>query len=140
MLFVCAQTAEALADVSMQRSAVEKHRDEQELVTARKRERSKFSARPPAGRHSRFGGTFIMQNVKSISDKDLICHQPLQRAVAMDFDRDKNKRKQPNRVVKEEGMIERRSALSIRYVAIRFSISIFQFRSAGTADRCSRGP
>lgn len=100
----------------MQRSAQEKHLDEQELVTSRKRERSKFTAKPPPGRHSRFGGTFIMRNVKSISDNDLICHQPLERAIAMDFDRDKNQRKQSHRVVKEEASTERRSALSIRYV------------------------
>lgn len=110
------QTAESLADVSLQRSAAEKCRDEQELVSARKRERAKFTVKPPPGRHSRFGGTFVMQNVKSISDRDIICHQPLERAVAMDFDRDKNKQKRSHRVVKEEATIERRSAFSIRFV------------------------
>lgn len=105
-----------MAEVSTQRSAAEKYGDEQELVTARKREYDKYAVKPPPGRHSRFGGTYIMQNMKSISDKDLICHQQLERAMTMDFDHDKNKRKQPNRTVKEEGSILRRSALSIRSV------------------------
>lgn len=107
----------------MQRSAAEKYRDEQELVTVRKREHNKFIVKPPPGRHSRFGGTYIMQNVKSISNKDLICHQQLERAMTMDFDHDKDKRKQPHRIVKEEGAIVRRSALSIRYATIRALLS-----------------
>lgn len=106
--------------MSLQRSAAEKCRDEQELVSARKRERAKFAVKPPPGRHSRFGGTFTMQNVKSISDRDIICHQPLERAVAMDFDRDKNKQKRSHRVAKEEATIERRSAFSIRFVFFSF--------------------
>lgn len=106
--------AESLADVSLQRSAAEKNRDEQELVTARKRERAKQAMKPPSGRHSRFGGTFVMQNMKSISDRDIICHKPLDRAVAMDFDRDKNKQKKSHRVAKDGETIERRSAFSIR--------------------------
>lgn len=108
------QTAASLADASLQRSAAEKHRDEQELVSARKREKSKYQMHPPAGRHSRFGGTYVLQNIKSISDKDIICHQSLERATAMDFDRDKNKQKRSHRVVKEENTTERRSAFSIR--------------------------
>lgn len=106
--------AESLADVSLQRSAAEKNRDEQELVSARKRERAKQVMKPLSGRHSRFGGTFVMQNMKSISDRDIICHKPLDRAVTMDFDRDKNKQKKSHRVAKDVETIERRSAFSIR--------------------------
>lgn len=57
-----------------------------------------------------------MQHVKSISDRDIICHQPLERAVAMDFDRDKNKQKRSHRVLKEDANMERRSAFTIRLV------------------------
>lgn len=83
-------------------------------MSVRKREKSKYQLHPPAGRHSRFGGTYVLQNVKSVSDKDIICHQSLERATAMDFDRDKNIQKRSHRVVKEESHIERRSAFSIR--------------------------
>lgn len=115
LVFLHIQTAASLADASLQRSAAEKYRDEQELVTARRREQARVHARPPPGRHSRFGGTYILQNVKSISDNDIICHQSIQRAFAMDFDRDKNRQKRSHRVVKEEAPQERRSAFSIRY-------------------------
>lgn len=109
------QTAESLADASMQRSAAEKHRDEQELVTERRRERARFQARPPAGRHSRFGGTYVMTNIKSVSDNDIICHQSLTRAIAMDFNREKSDQKKPSRNVQEGGTSERRSAFTVRY-------------------------
>lgn len=66
-------------------------------------------------------GTFTMQNVKSISDRDIICHQPLARAVAMDFDRDKNKQKRSHRALKEDANIERRSAFTIRLVCNFFT-------------------
>lgn len=112
------QTATSLADASLQRSAAEKYRDEQELVAARRREQARYTSRPPPGRHSRFGGTYILQNVKSISDKDIICHQSIERAFAMDFDRDKNKQKRSHRIVKEQLSTERRSAFSIRCINV----------------------
>lgn len=93
---------------------MEKNSDEQKLIAARRREQNKFIMKPPTGRHSRFGGTYIVQNMKSITDNDLICHQQLHRAISMDFDHDKNKRKQPHRTVREEDAIDRRSALSVR--------------------------
>lgn len=102
----------------MQRSAAEKYRDEQELVLARKRDRAKLTEKPPPGRHSRFGGTFVMQNVKSISENDMICHKSLERTIAMEFGRDKNKVKRSHRVVKEETLLERRSAFSIRWALL----------------------
>lgn len=73
-------------------------------------------------------GTFTMQHVKSISDRDIICHQPLQRAVAMDFDRDKNKQKRSHRVLKEDATIERRSAFTIRLVCNFLIASVCFFR------------
>lgn len=80
----------------------------------RRREKAKFNARPPAGRHSRFGGTYVMTNLKSVSDNDIICHQSLTRAIAMDFDREKSAQKRSHRNVTEEGCVERRSAFSVR--------------------------
>lgn len=108
------QTAESLADASMQRSNSEKHKDEQELIAARKRERQRITAKPPPGRHSRFGGTFVVRNLKSISDNDTICHQSLQKAVTLDFDGEKKKQKKSFRIVKEETSLTRRSAFSVR--------------------------
>lgn len=103
-----------MATVSLQRSATEKYLDEKELISARKRESAKIVAKPLSGRHSRFGGTYTIRNVKSVSNRDIICHQNLSRAVAMDFDRDKTKQKQSFRVAKDHTPVERRSAFSIR--------------------------
>lgn len=113
------QTAESLADASMQRSAAEKHRDEQELISERRRERARYQARPPAGRHSRFGGTYVMTNIKSVSDNDTICHQSLTRTIAMDFNREKSGQKKPSRMVQEKGTVERRSAFTVRYARMK---------------------
>ncbi|XP_055901939.1 protein timeless homolog [Eupeodes corollae] len=120
------QTAESLADASLQRSASEKQRDEQELIAARRREKQKLVARPPAGRHSRFGGTYVIQNFRSVSDKDTICHQSLERAVAIDFDREKERQKKSHRIIKEEGQTVRRSAFSVRLCLREFCIEVLR--------------
>lgn len=36
-------------------------------------------------RHSRFGGTFVLSNVKSISDNDMILYKPLSKVDALSF-------------------------------------------------------
>lgn len=108
------QTPESLSDASMQRSNTEKQKDEQELIAVRKKERQKITAKPPPGRHSRFGGTFVVRNLKSISDNDTICHQSLQKAVTLDFDREKKKQKKSFRIIKEETSLTRKSAFSVR--------------------------
>lgn len=108
------QTADSLADASMQRSNAEKQKDEQELIAARKKERQKVTAKPPPGRHSRFGGTFVVRNLKSISDNDTICHQSLQKAVTLDFDGEKKKQKKSFRIINEGTSLTRKSAFSVR--------------------------
>lgn len=90
------------------------------MVSVRKREKSKLQLHPPTGRHSRFGGTYVLQNIKSVSDNDVICHQSLERAMAMDFTREKTIQKKSHRVVKEQGDTHRRSAFSVRWVFFSF--------------------
>lgn len=98
----------------MQRSVSEKQRDEQELLVARRREKQRLANKPAAGRHSRFGGTFVIRNLKSVSDRDIICHQPLERVTSIDFDREKQQQKRSHRVIREEAQVTRRSAFSVR--------------------------
>lgn len=112
------QTADSLVDASLQRSRAEQQRDEQELIAVRRRERAQNVHRPPAIRHSRFGGTYVMSNVKSISNKDIICHQSLSRAIAMEYWHDKAAQRRSHRVVGETGELKRRSAFSVRQVDI----------------------
>ncbi|EDW24891.1 GL24394 [Drosophila persimilis] len=108
------QSAESLADASLQRSLSEKQRDQQELLAARRRERARRQARPPTGRHSRFGGTYVIRNMKSVSDRDVICHQALERVSSIDFDREKQQQKRSHRHIKEEAQVTRRSAFTVR--------------------------
>jgi len=108
------QSAESLADASLQRSLSEKQRDQQELLAARRRERARRQARPPPGRHSRFGGTYVIRNMKSVSDRDVICHQALERVTSIDFDREKEHQKRSHRHIQEEAQVTRRSAFTVR--------------------------
>ena len=66
-------------------------------------------------RHSRFGGTFVVSNVKSISDRNLIYHNSLKAVHDIEFDRNKTARKRPkNRRPIVDADVTRRSTLSIR--------------------------
>lgn len=40
-------------------------------------------------RHSRFGGTFVVENMKAIGDNQMICHKPFQKVEALELARDK---------------------------------------------------
>lgn len=104
-----------MASTSLLNSNSKRQRDETDLIEARSIEKQKEVIQLPPSRHSRFGGTYVYKNVKSISDKDLICHQPLDKAFSMDFDKEKSKQKKSFRVVKEEQETVRRSAFPIRY-------------------------
>jgi timeless len=118
------QNVETLARASLDRSEGEKHADEQALVTARRIERAKAVQQLPPARHSRFGGTYVYRNVKSISERDLICHRPLERVVSNDLSCDKKKVKASFRVVKDEDRYERQSAFMVRVVLRDFCLKI----------------
>lgn len=68
-------------------------------------------------RHSRFGGTYVIQNMKSVSDNQLICLKPLNKISNLNFNGSKKSKfvKPKNRRPTESGMMERRSAFAIRY-------------------------
>lgn len=118
------QRVETLADASLQRSADEKLKDEQELIAARTREKLKSQVRLPPARHSRFGGTYVYKNLKSISDNDMICHQSLERVVQKEFNTNKNKIKPSYRLAKDDDKYERQSAFTIRLFLREFCIEI----------------
>jgi len=66
-------------------------------------------------RHSTFGGTFVVANIKSISERNLICHNSLKAINNIEFDRNKTARKRPkNRRPIVDADVSRRSTLSIR--------------------------
>nr|XP_023016006.1 protein timeless homolog [Leptinotarsa decemlineata] len=85
-----------LANAALVRSQSEKIRDEAELLAIRHRETTQKQQKTKiyAGtRHSRFGGTFVVKSMKSISDNELIYHKPLNKLDSLNFDTDKRKPK-----------------------------------------------
>lgn len=67
-------------------------------------------------RHSRFGGTYVVQNMKSISDNEIISLKPLNNISKLDFNGSKKSRlvKPKHRRPVESGVLERRSAFAVR--------------------------
>ncbi|XP_022243537.1 protein timeless homolog [Limulus polyphemus] len=111
------QKAEQLALTGSARPQSEKEKDIKELTNIRDQEKAekKINQLKLSGRHSRFGGTFYVRNVKSVSDRDVICHRILTDNQFLDFDQGKAFRKKPkNRRPQQDFDITRRSTLSIR--------------------------
>lgn len=78
-----------------------------------------------SSRHSNFGGTFVVANVKSISENSLIYHKSLAREIQ--FDMNKAPRKRPrNRKPILETDVTRRSTLSIRSFLKEFCIQFLE--------------
>nr|CAI5845783.1 unnamed protein product [Callosobruchus analis] len=112
------QNAGALAEAAPQRSQAEKLRDEAELLAIRHRETAAKRCKVKkygGARHPSFGGTFVVQDMKSISENALIYHKPLGKLDQLSFDVDKQKPKTPrNRLPFVATQNERRSAFAIR--------------------------
>ncbi|OWR52896.1 timeout [Danaus plexippus plexippus] len=121
------QNPSSLADAALQRSVDEKVRDDQELLMIRmteNKDRMNKIRHYSSTRHSRFGGTYVVQNMKSISDNELICLKPLNKISNLDFNGSKKQKlvKPKNRRPTESGTMERRSAFAIRLFLKEFCI------------------
>lgn len=120
------QSASELAQAAIQRSQTEKLRDEAELLAIRHRETHQRQQKVKmynGARHSRFGGTFVVKSMKSISDNELIYHKPLNKLDALNFDAGKKKVKTPkNRRPIQDSTTERRSAFSVRLILKEFCV------------------
>ncbi|RZF49039.1 hypothetical protein LSTR_LSTR011401 [Laodelphax striatellus] len=120
------QNPSTLAKSEVQRSFSEKEKDEEELLAFRQAEiKSKqLKVKKYAGtRH--FGGTYVMKGVKAAGDKDLIFHKPLDKAVNMEFNFGKKKKKwpknlQPLKQVSEE----RKSTFGVRLFLKEFCVDL----------------
>ncbi|XP_012938690.1 protein timeless homolog [Aplysia californica] len=119
------QSPETLASAGVQRSTTEKQRDQKQLEQAREKERAqkkanilKFSAR-----HSRFGGTYVIQDMKSISDSNVIYHKPLCEVKSFSYDDGKSRKKiSKNRAPIRTDNPTRRSTLSMRLSLKEFCV------------------
>ncbi|XP_015606157.1 protein timeless homolog [Cephus cinctus] len=120
------QSASRLSKVGLERTAAEKERDGAQLQTRRdheikqKMERVKKYA---GSRHSRFGGTFVVQNMKAIGENQLICHKPFEKIETLEFGIAKTKMKaRKKKVDLVDSCQERTSALSVRMFLKEFCV------------------
>uniref|UniRef100_A0AAQ5ZUR6 Timeless circadian clock n=1 Tax=Amphiprion ocellaris TaxID=80972 RepID=A0AAQ5ZUR6_AMPOC len=119
------QTPEALVSAGHARSAEEKQRDSQELESLRQKEHAEKRSRTlqRGTRHSRFGGSYVIQGLKAIGDKDVIYHRNLQNFKNYTHDMGKAVRCVPKRNRKaQECKDKRRSALNVRLFLREFCV------------------
>ncbi|KAK3595063.1 hypothetical protein CHS0354_043159 [Potamilus streckersoni] len=123
------QNPDILASAGVGRSMTEKEKDERELEIIRQEEfaqkRSdmlKFNTR-----HSRFGGTYVVRNMTSISERELIYHKSQGDVKNINLDMNKKPKKKPKnrKPIKEQELI-RRSTLSIRLSLKEFCIQFLE--------------
>ncbi|XP_045461506.1 protein timeless homolog isoform X2 [Harmonia axyridis] len=124
------QNPTELGKTELNRNYAEKVKDEAELLAIRHKETIKRQQKAKlysGARHSRFGGTFVVKSMKSISDNDLIYHKPLSRLDALSFDAEKQKPRTPrNRLPIHMEPVERRSAFSIRLFLKEFCVEFLK--------------
>ncbi|XP_058867498.1 protein timeless homolog [Acipenser ruthenus] len=123
------QTPEQLASTGQARSAREKDKDSQELEILRQRELAEKRSRSlhRGNRHSRFGGSYVVQGLKSIGDNDVIYHRGLHTFKDYSHDYGKAVRRVPKRrqaAGESEG--KRRSALNVRLFLKEFCTDFLQ--------------
>ncbi|XP_007953322.1 protein timeless homolog [Orycteropus afer afer] len=111
------QNPEQLARIGQGRLAQERSADVAELEVLRQREiaEKKTRALQRSNRHSRFGGSYIVQGLKSIGERDVIFHKGLHNLQNYSSDMGKQRRRVPKRrQAAREVSIQRRSALNVR--------------------------
>ncbi|XP_012508215.1 PREDICTED: protein timeless homolog [Propithecus coquereli] len=111
------QNPEQLAGVGQGRLAQERSTDVAELEVLRQREMAekKTRALQRSNRHSRFGGSYIVQGLKSIGERDLVFHKGLHNLRNYSSDLGKQPRRVPKRrQAARELSTQRRSALNVR--------------------------
>ncbi|XP_068935540.1 protein timeless homolog isoform X2 [Petaurus breviceps papuanus] len=111
------QNPEQLATAGQARSAHEQGADKAELEILRQRETAEKKNRvlQRSSRHSRFGGSYVIQGLKSIGDRDVVFHKSLHNFQTYSSDVGKDTRYVPRRrQLAQEPSLQRRSALNVR--------------------------
>ncbi|KAM5179479.1 protein timeless homolog [Mantella aurantiaca] len=123
------QNAEHLASTGQARSSAERVTDMKELDILRQREMADKKSRvfQRGTRHSRFGGSYIIQGLKSIGDKDIIYHKGLHNYKNYTHDLGKELRRVPKRKLQaKETEVCRRSALNVRLFLKEFCMDFLE--------------
>uniref|UniRef100_A0A8C3HK64 Timeless circadian regulator n=1 Tax=Chrysemys picta bellii TaxID=8478 RepID=A0A8C3HK64_CHRPI len=111
------QDPEQLAATGQARPAKEQVADVRDLEVLRQRELAERKSRAfqRGSRHSRFGGSYVVQGLKSIGDRDLVFHKGLHNLKEHSHDLGKEPRRVPKRrQPAREAEPRRRSALNVR--------------------------
>ncbi|KAM4588760.1 protein timeless homolog isoform 1-T2 [Odontesthes bonariensis] len=123
------QTPEGLVSAGNARSAEEKQRDSQELEALRQKEHAEKRSRTlqRGNRHSRFGGSYVVQGLKAIGDKDVVYHRNLLNFRNYTHDIGKAVRRVPKRNRRiQECEDKRRSALNVRLFLRDFCVDFLE--------------
>ncbi|XP_033995329.1 protein timeless homolog [Trematomus bernacchii] len=123
------QTPEALVSAGQARSAEEKNRDGLELEALRQKEHAAKRSRTfqRGTRHSHFGGSYVVQGLKSIGDNDVIYHRNIHNFKNHTHDSGKAVRRVPKRYRQaRECKDKRRSALNVRLFLREFCVDFLE--------------
>ncbi|KAM4740614.1 protein timeless homolog [Anableps anableps] len=123
------QTPDALVSAGHARSAEEQQRDAQELEALRQKEHAEKRSRTlqRGTRHSRFGGSFVVQGLKAIGEKDVIYHRNLNNFKNYTHDLGKAIRRVPKRNRQAQDCKDkRRSALNVRLFLREFCVDFLE--------------
>ncbi|MEE6471539.1 hypothetical protein FKM82_009297 [Ascaphus truei] len=123
------QNAEHLAATGQARSVKERGTDMKDLEILRQREMAEKKSRvfQRSTRHSRFGGSYIVQGLKSIGDGDVIYHKGLHNFKNYTHDLGKAVRRVPKRKQQaKDTEALRRSALNVRLFLKEFCIDFLE--------------
>ncbi|XP_066440903.1 protein timeless homolog [Eleutherodactylus coqui] len=123
------QNAEQLATTGQTRFSAERATDLKNLEILRQREMAEKKNRvfQRGTRHSRFGGSYIIQGLKSIGDKDIIYHKGLHNFQNYTHDLGKELKRVPKRKLQAKDTEARhRSALNVRLFLKEFCIDFLE--------------
>ncbi|XP_063808638.1 protein timeless homolog isoform X2 [Pseudophryne corroboree] len=123
------QNAEHLAATGAARSSAERVTDLKDLEILRQREMAEKKSRvfQRGTRHSRFGGSYIIQGLKSIGDKDIVYHKGIHNFKNYTPDLGKEVKRVPKRKQQaKDTETRRRSALNVRLFLKEFCIDFLE--------------
>ncbi|KAM9444217.1 protein timeless homolog [Clarias gariepinus] len=123
------QTPELLVSAGQSRSTQEKQKDTKELETLRQKELAEKRTRTlqRGTRHSRFRGSYVVQGLKSIGEKDVIFHQGLHNFRNYSHDSGKAVRRVPKRKqAARDTETQRRSVLNVRIFLRGFCVDFLE--------------
>lgn len=123
------QTPEQLVSAGHSRSTQEKQKDTNELEALRQKELAEKRSRTMqrGNRHSRFRGSYVVEGLKSIGEKDVIFHSGLHNFKNYTHDAGKATRRVPKRKqMARDTESQRRSVLNVRLFLREFCVDFLE--------------